>query len=273
MVMACLALLASTPTLSGAQADSSTVQVPPGPPVDRPFSWWIPQSWAYDAVFMHAEGDTVIVITAPGMFEARCQEYGGDLSGLARFRPDRLAALLEFQEQSRYDRRHRRSRKARTPRVASVRSADGDSTRFLLQATRVDPKRLRVRWASVAKGTVPDEESWMCAGDWHTVKPTTRDDIPELGEYVLVDRRPEPIIRVPPTYPDQARERGVHGEVLVHALVGWDGLVKEARPAVSIPLLDSAASAAVQRWRFKPALVNGSPVPVWVPIPVRFSLH
>jgi protein TonB len=70
-----------------------------------------------------------------------------------------------------------------------------------------------------------------------------------------------------------AREAGVEGTVTLWALVDLDGSVKAVQVIRSVPLLDGAATAAVQRWRFTPALANGHPVRVWVAVPVRFSLH
>ncbi len=107
------------------------------------------------------------------------------------------------------------------------------------------------------------------------VAPPSEDDLPQFGQYVYVEELPEAITKVSPTYPDIAREAGVDGVVLVQALVGKDGHVKDARvqPGKSIPMLDGAALAAVKQWVFKPALSNNKPVAVWVAVPVRFSLH
>jgi TonB family protein len=55
---------------------------------------------------------------------------------------------------------------------------------------------------------------------------------------------PEAITKVAPTYPDIAREAGVDGTVMVQALVGKDGRVKDTRVVKSIPMLDAAAAAA-----------------------------
>jgi len=93
------------------------------------------------------------------------------------------------------------------------------------------------------------------------------------GTYVYVDELPDPLVRVPPNYPDAAREAGVEGTVSVMAQVCACGEVADTRIVKSIPLLDAAAVAAVRQWIFIPALSNGEPVAVWVVIPVRFSLH
>ena len=98
-------------------------------------------------------------------------------------------------------------------------------------------------------------------------------ELPKFGEYVYVEVLPEAIWKVTPQYPDVARESRVEGTVMVQALVGKDGTVKDTRIVKSIPMLDAAATAAVRLWLFKPAQVHGEPVAVWVAVPVKFTLH
>src|SRR5207247_541806 len=102
------------------------------------------------------------------------------------------------------------------------------------------------------------------------VQAPTEEELPKFGEYVYVEELPEAITKVPPQYPDIAREAGVDGTVLVQALVGKDGKVKDVRIQKPIPMLNEAAIAAVKQWVFKPALSNNKPVAVWVAVPVRF---
>ena len=101
----------------------------------------------------------------------------------------------------------------------------------------------------------------------------SEDDLPKFGDYVYVEELPEAVTRISPAYPDLAREAGVDGTVMVQALVGKDGKVKDVRVVKSIPMLDESAKAAVRQWVFKPALSNNKPVAVWVGVPVKFSLH
>jgi TonB family protein len=96
---------------------------------------------------------------------------------------------------------------------------------------------------------------------------------PALGDYVYVEELPEALTKVPPAYPAEARRAKVEGTVLVQALVGKDGRVRDTKIVRSIPELDDAAVAAVRQWVFKPALAKGSPVAVWVAVPVRFTLQ
>lgn len=85
-----------------------------------------------------------------------------------------------------------------------------------------------------------------------------------------VDELPEAITKVAPELPEKARAAGVAGVVMVAAHVREDGAVDSTRVVRPIPLLDDAARACVQQWRFKPALRKGTPIAVWVTVPVRF---
>ena len=105
------------------------------------------------------------------------------------------------------------------------------------------------------------------------VAPPAEDELPKLGEYVYVEELPEAITKVQPEYPDLARSANVDGTVLVQALVGKDGHVKDAKVVKSIAMLDDAAVKAVKQWVFKPALSNNKPVAVWVAVPVKFTLN
>ncbi len=96
---------------------------------------------------------------------------------------------------------------------------------------------------------------------------------PKFGEYVDVEVLPEPLVKVPPEYPAEARDLGVDGLVVVQALIDRSGQVADTRVTKSIRPLDDAAVAAVRQWKFKPATTKGKPVAVWIAIPVKFSLH
>jgi protein TonB len=113
------------------------------------------------------------------------------------------------------------------------------------------------------------------------IAPQSDDELPKYGDYVYVEEFPEAITKVAPVYPDIAREASVDGTVMVQALVGKDGKVKDTRlvdksgkvVSASIPMLDAAALTAVRQWVFKPALSNNKPVAVWVAVPLKFTLR
>lgn len=93
------------------------------------------------------------------------------------------------------------------------------------------------------------------------------------AEEMWAPRVPEALERVAPAYPEAARRAHVQGTVIVQALIGKDGLVRDCRILHSVPGLDEAAMDAVRQWRFKPIGTNGEPVATWVPVPVKFTLH
>jgi protein TonB len=90
-----------------------------------------------------------------------------------------------------------------------------------------------------------------------------------------VSRPPAVLKQVAPDYPRRARSDRIQGLVLVRIIVGTDGKVEPENTRIirSVPALDQAAIAAVNRWRFSPALGReGRPVRVIIEIPVEFSL-
>lgn len=93
---------------------------------------------------------------------------------------------------------------------------------------------------------------------------------PDPNAFVATDDPAEPIYTVKAGYPDLARQAGVEGTVVVQALVGTDGRVRETRVVKSIPMLNGAAQEAVRQWRFKPAATSGAPVATWVSVPMAF---
>ena len=60
-----------------------------------------------------------------------------------------------------------------------------------------------------------------------------------------------------PVFPTAADNARVQGQVVVEAIVGLDGKVKDAKVISGHPLLREAALRAVRSWTFKPATING----------------
>jgi len=80
------------------------------------------------------------------------------------------------------------------------------------------------------------------------------------------------INQVMPQYPMIARTAHVSGTVVLHAVVGKDGTIKELEYVSGPPLLMKSAMDAVKEWRYRPALLNGEPVEVDTTINVVFHL-
>jgi TonB family protein len=79
--------------------------------------------------------------------------------------------------------------------------------------------------------------------------------------------------RVEPTYPEEALKRKTEGLVVVDAIIGTDGAVKQVQPLSGPDVLARAAVDAVKWWRFQPYQVNGRPAQVQTTIEVDFQLH
>jgi protein TonB len=84
---------------------------------------------------------------------------------------------------------------------------------------------------------------------------------------------PAKVRHVTPVYPQIAMSARVEGVVILDAMIGEDGIVRELRVLKSIPLLDQAALDAVRQWRFTPTLLNGQPTPVVMTVNVSFKLN
>jgi TonB family protein len=79
--------------------------------------------------------------------------------------------------------------------------------------------------------------------------------------------------RVEPVYTEEARANRMSGIVIVEAIVGKDGLVKDVRVLKGLPFgLDQAAVDAVRQWQFRPGTLNGEPVDVIFTLTVNFRL-
>lgn len=84
---------------------------------------------------------------------------------------------------------------------------------------------------------------------------------------------PTPIVSPAPTYPPRALRNHESGTVLLRVRVDARGhpyavdLLKSSRSR----LLDRAAAQAVERWRFRPAMRGGQPVPGEVQVPIAFN--
>ncbi|MEO7192116.1 MAG: M56 family metallopeptidase [Vicinamibacterales bacterium] len=86
-------------------------------------------------------------------------------------------------------------------------------------------------------------------------------------------RPPLRLKNVSPIYPAEARAAGIQGMVILEAVIGTDGAVKDARVVKSVPGLDDAARAAVLQGVYMPTLLNGQPVEVLMTATVNFTLN
>jgi TonB family protein len=76
-----------------------------------------------------------------------------------------------------------------------------------------------------------------------------------------------------PTYPPDAKAQHIEGDVVLHAIIGKDGTIKEISLVSGDPLLVPSAIDAVRQWQYQPYLLNDAPVEVDTTITLHFSLH
>jgi len=78
--------------------------------------------------------------------------------------------------------------------------------------------------------------------------------------------------KVQPSYPAYAMQLRIEGAVQLLATVAKNGNVTAVKVVKGDPELAQAAAAAVKQWKYKPFLLNGSPVEMQTQITVNFKL-
>lgn len=87
-------------------------------------------------------------------------------------------------------------------------------------------------------------------------------------------RPPLKLRDVRPVYPAQARDARVGGRVLLSALIGADGFIREVQNVSTDAPADlvNAATDAVRQWEFSPTLLNCAAVEVKMNVNISFAI-
>lgn len=80
------------------------------------------------------------------------------------------------------------------------------------------------------------------------------------------------VTKVPPEYPDAARDQRIQGVVVLAVIIDREGSVSNIQLISGHPLLAPAAIEAVKQWKYKPYLLNGEPIEVETQVTVNFTL-
>jgi TonB family protein len=80
------------------------------------------------------------------------------------------------------------------------------------------------------------------------------------------------IHKVPPAYPESAKQNGIQGTVVLRAVIGKDGKIADLRPISGPEELIPATVSAVKHWEYRPYVVSGKPTEVDTQITVNFTL-
>ena len=78
--------------------------------------------------------------------------------------------------------------------------------------------------------------------------------------------------KVDPVYPQEAKDAGVSGVVILAALIDDHGKIAKLSVVSGPEKLCDAATTAVNQWTYKPYLLNGRPVFVQTTITINFNL-
>ncbi|BET69097.1 hypothetical protein ASA1KI_40150 [Opitutales bacterium ASA1] len=102
------------------------------------------------------------------------------------------------------------------------------------------------------------------------------DALDELRVFELseLDKTPNPVQRIAPTYPYEAKQAGLVGWVRVLFVVDETGSVRNARvDASSHREFEAAALDAIRLWKFTPGMKDGAAVRTRMLLPFKFSLN
>jgi protein TonB len=75
-----------------------------------------------------------------------------------------------------------------------------------------------------------------------------------------------------PAYPPLARTARIEGVVVLEATINVKGKIENLHAISGHPMLLEAAIKAVEKWKYRPAKLNGQLIPQPVEIKVRFRL-
>jgi protein TonB len=77
----------------------------------------------------------------------------------------------------------------------------------------------------------------------------------------------------PPAYPELARRARIQGLVILQVKIRTDGGVEVQKVLQGEPVLVEAAKQAVQRWRARPAVINGARIETISTVKFDFELQ
>ncbi|MFH2055985.1 MAG: energy transducer TonB [bacterium] len=101
--------------------------------------------------------------------------------------------------------------------------------------------------------------------------------IPPPESFVHAEQQPEPLDLPLPKFPEEAKIRGVEGQVYVKVFVDANGDVQKAivlKESGKNVGFEEAAIRAARQGKWKPAISpEGEPIGVWVAYPIKFTLR
>ena len=121
---------------------------------------------------------------------------------------------------------------------------------------------------SAKKGNTLTKES-----DEKVLLDSDADSLPTPTEDYLVSAMPSVKNEVRPTYPESARLERLEGNVVLDILIDDKGVVRQATVVEGAEVFRAGALAAIKRFEFYPAQVEGKPVTVRIRYTLKFRLE
>ncbi|ASQ90987.1 energy transducer TonB [Prosthecochloris sp. GSB1] len=99
----------------------------------------------------------------------------------------------------------------------------------------------------------------------------------DVPMFVPCETMPAVLKQKKPRYPEIARQAGIEGKVFVSVLIGETGKALRVKIMKRVPadqtVFDDVAIESVMASTYSPGIQNGSPVKVWLTVPIRFELN
>ncbi len=141
-------------------------------------------------------------------------------------------------------------------------------TRAKVNFTLADNSSAQGTAGSVPGGIPPNQPGGIVdaadARDQHS--PPQRVRVSQGVEEALI------VKKVPPEYPQDAKDQRIQGSVVLKVTVDKQGSVATVELISGHPALAPASMEAVKQWKYKPYLLNQQPVEVETQVTVNFTL-
>ena len=123
-----------------------------------------------------------------------------------------------------------------------------------------------VAWAMLAQGKSQQQQSNATPPNSSQTEPNKINVGQGISQGLLIHK-------VQPVYPQKAIKSHIQGMVVLSAVIGKNGAIRELHVVSGPPELTSAAIDAVKQWRYKPYVLNGAAVEVETTININFNLE
>jgi len=109
--------------------------------------------------------------------------------------------------------------------------------------------------------------------DSEILRDSDADSLPTPTEEYLVSEMPSVLSEVRPEYPKEARDQKLTGLVEMDVLIDGSGIVRQVSVIKGESLFLANAVAAMKKFKFRPAQVDGKPVAVRIRYSLEFKLE